>query len=107
MIVELDREPPDRRSARPPARPGRTVGRPNRRTDERPRSGACQEHKPTKVVNIVTMDRRTFVLLTGATSGALIRPPVRPTHSPTGAGWRAGGPAGGGGPGGGPGASPG
>src|SRR5256886_15440093 len=41
------------------------------------------------------MDRRTFVLLTGATSGALIRPPVRPTHSPTGAGWRSGGPAGG------------
>src|SRR5207247_2025211 len=39
------------------------------------------------------MDRRTFVLLTGATSGALIRPPVRPTHSPTGAGWRSGGPA--------------
>src|SRR5207247_1563554 len=37
------------------------------------------------------MDRRTFVLLTGATSGALIRPPVRPTHSPTGAGWRSGG----------------
>src|SRR3989442_8430017 len=39
------------------------------------------------------MDRRTFVLLTGATSGALIRPPIRPTHSPTGAGWRSGGPA--------------
>src|SRR5207244_7010397 len=39
------------------------------------------------------MDRRTFVLLTGATSGALIRPPVRPTHSPTGAGCRSGGPA--------------
>src|SRR5213080_4059127 len=39
------------------------------------------------------MDRRTFVLLTGATSGALIRPPVRPTHSPTGAGWRSGGTA--------------
>src|SRR5438270_1902597 len=41
------------------------------------------------------MDRRTFVLLTGATSGALIRPPVRLSHSPTGAGWRPGGPAGG------------
>src|SRR5207247_362044 len=39
------------------------------------------------------MDRRTFVLLTGATSGALIRPPVRPTHSPTGADRRSGGPA--------------
>src|SRR5213079_1908174 len=39
------------------------------------------------------MDRRTFVLLTGATSGALIRPPVRLSHSPTGAGWRSGGPA--------------
>src|SRR5437762_7476284 len=39
------------------------------------------------------MDRRTFVLLTGATSGALIRPPVRLSHTPTGAGWRSGGPA--------------
>ena len=39
------------------------------------------------------MDRRTFVLLTGATSGALIRPPVRLSDSPTGAGWRSGGPA--------------
>src|SRR3989441_12951836 len=43
------------------------------------------------------MDRRTFVLLTGATSGALIRPPVRLSHSPTGADRRSGGPAGGGG----------
>src|SRR5437016_1356462 len=39
------------------------------------------------------MDRRTFVLLTGATSGALIRPRVRLSYSPTGAGWRSGGPA--------------
>src|SRR2546427_505953 len=39
------------------------------------------------------MDRRPFGLLTGATWGALRRPPVRPTHSPTGAGWRSGGPA--------------
>jgi len=39
------------------------------------------------------MDRRTFVLLTGATSGALIRPPVRQSHSPTGAVRRSGGPA--------------
>jgi len=39
------------------------------------------------------MDRRTFVLLTGATSGALIRPPVRQSDSPTGANRRSGGPA--------------
>src|SRR2546430_11333588 len=39
------------------------------------------------------MDRRMFVLLTGATSGALIRPPVRLSHSPTGADRRSGGPA--------------
>src|SRR5436309_4077259 len=38
------------------------------------------------------MDRRTFVLLTGATSGALLRPPVRPSGSPTGAVGRSGGP---------------
>src|SRR2546426_1047340 len=49
--------------------------------------------KPTRAVNIVSMDRRTFVLLTGATSGALIRPPVRQSHSPTGAVRRSGGPA--------------
>ena len=39
------------------------------------------------------MDRRTFVLLTGATSGALIRPPVRLSARPTGADPRSGGPA--------------
>src|SRR2546427_1686941 len=39
------------------------------------------------------MDRRTFVLLTGATSGALLRPPFRLSASPTSAGGRAGGPA--------------
>ncbi len=39
------------------------------------------------------MDRRTFVLLSGATSGALIRPPVRLSAGPTGAGGRAGGTA--------------
>src|SRR2546427_8606904 len=49
--------------------------------------------KPTRAVNIVSMDRRTFVLLTGATSGALIRPPVRLSHSPTGADRRSGAPA--------------
>src|SRR5947207_9559212 len=38
------------------------------------------------------MDRRTFVLLTGATSGALLRPPVRPSTSPTRAVGRSGGP---------------
>src|SRR5256885_17265417 len=38
------------------------------------------------------MDRRTFVLLTGATSGALLRPPVRPSASPTRAVGRSGGP---------------
>src|SRR2546421_3126642 len=36
------------------------------------------------------MDRRTFVLLTGATSGALLRPPVRLSRSPTGAHRRSG-----------------
>jgi len=36
------------------------------------------------------MDRRTFVLLTGATSGALLRPPVRLSGSPTGAHRRSG-----------------
>ena len=39
------------------------------------------------------MDRRTFVLLTGATSGALLRPPVRVSASPTGADRRSGGSA--------------
>ena len=39
------------------------------------------------------MDRRTFVLLTGATSGALIRSPARLSHSPTGTDRRSGGPA--------------
>src|SRR5690349_18518499 len=37
------------------------------------------------------MDRRTFLLLTGATSGALIRPPARPSASRTGAVGRSGG----------------
>jgi melibiase-like protein len=39
------------------------------------------------------MDRRTFVLLTGATSGALIRPPLPLSDRPTGADRRSGGPA--------------
>src|SRR2546423_2697033 len=39
------------------------------------------------------MDRRTFVLLTGATSGALLRPPVRLSGSPTWAHRRSGEPA--------------
>src|SRR2546423_14731048 len=39
------------------------------------------------------MDRRTFVLLTGATSGALLRPPVRLSGCPTGAHRRSGEPA--------------
>ena len=38
------------------------------------------------------MDRRTFVLLTGATSGALLRPPVRLSGDPTRAVGRSGGP---------------
>jgi len=39
------------------------------------------------------MDRRTFVLLTGATSGALLRPPFQPSTAPTRARGRSGGPA--------------
>src|SRR6266700_2497930 len=38
--------------------------------------------KLTRAVNIVTMDRRTFVLLTGAGSAALIRPPNRLSLGP-------------------------
>src|SRR5881296_2543173 len=49
--------------------------------------------KATRAADIVMMDRRTFVLLTGATSGALLRPPFRLSASPTSAGGRAGGPA--------------
>src|SRR5206468_10839660 len=49
--------------------------------------------KPTRAVNIVSMDRRTFVLLTGATSGALIRPPVPGSGTLTAADRRSGGPA--------------
>ena len=48
--------------------------------------------KAQRAADIVTMDRRTFVLLTGATSGALLRPPVRPSTSPTRAVGRSGGP---------------
>src|SRR6059058_594747 len=39
------------------------------------------------------MDRRTFVLLTGASSAALIRPPERQSLGPPGADGRTGGPA--------------
>src|SRR2546428_8896169 len=35
-------------------------------------------------IDIEAMDRRTFVLLTGAASGALIRPPVRLSAPPLG-----------------------
>src|SRR5439155_1224989 len=44
-------------------------------------------------LDIVLMDRRTFVLLTGATSGALLRPPFQPSTAPTRARGRSGGPA--------------
>src|SRR5881296_807277 len=47
--------------------------------------------KPTRPANIVTMDRRTFVLLTGASSAALIRPPDRLSDSPPRADGRKGG----------------
>jgi len=36
--------------------------------------------KPTRAVNIVSMDRRTFVLLTGGVSSGLIRPPSTALH---------------------------
>jgi len=49
--------------------------------------------KATRAVDIVMMDRRTFVLLTGATSGALLRPPFQPSTAPTRARGRSGGPA--------------
>src|SRR5919108_79131 len=52
-------------------------------------SGVDKAARPT---NIVSMDRRTFMLLTGATSGALIGPPVRLSGSPTRADGRSGGP---------------
>src|SRR3989442_15072364 len=69
---------------------------PARPTVSAPPCPASGVDKPTRAVNIVSMDRRTFVLLTGATSGALIRPPVRLSHSPTGADRRSGAPAAGG-----------
>src|SRR5207249_1068261 len=49
--------------------------------------------KATRAVDIVMMDRRTFVLLTGATSGALLRPRFQPSTAPTRARGRSGGPA--------------
>src|SRR6185437_1337765 len=38
--------------------------------------------KPTRAVNIVSMDRRTFVLLTGGVSSGLIRPPSAALQRP-------------------------
>src|SRR2546426_10515591 len=44
LLVELELQSADHRTARPPDRPGRTGGRPDGGTEERPRSCACQEH---------------------------------------------------------------
>src|SRR3989442_1337996 len=44
--------------------------------------GARGVKNPARPINIVTMDRRTFVLLTGAGSAALIRPPDRQSPGP-------------------------
>src|SRR2546429_9875981 len=43
---------------------------------------ASDVDKPARPINIVTMDRRTFVLLTGGVSSGLIVPPSTALHRP-------------------------
>src|SRR2546428_11789874 len=62
--------------------PPRVPAKPSVHAPRRADCAVSGVDKATRAADIVTMDRRTFVLLTGATSGGLLRPPDRGSARP-------------------------